>query len=156
MRRQWSCFLVCHIVLTYGVHRSDMGPLGPMASICATLLTDRWMDRLTDGQMNRQTDRQTDRQTNKQRVLGYVISFADWKVCKSKYGVGRGQLTGHSMVMNSRLTSSHIYSLWHLWLLVKFWLFDRPNKLYNVILFFRLFHTTWWWSINLYKREIWC
>ena len=31
-----TLFLVCLIVLTYGVHGSDMGPLGPVAPICAT------------------------------------------------------------------------------------------------------------------------
>ena len=59
-------FFVCFVVLTQGVHRSDMGLLGPVASICAILLTDRQMDgqmpdvRLYD-QRGRKADEQMDR-----------------------------------------------------------------------------------------------
>ena len=42
-----SKFLVCVVVPTKGVHRSDMGLLRPVASICATL-TKRWMDGRID------------------------------------------------------------------------------------------------------------
>ena len=39
-------FRICHVVLAKGVHRSDIGPLGQVASICATP-ANRRMDRQT-------------------------------------------------------------------------------------------------------------
>ena len=47
-----------------GVHRSDMGSLGPVASICAT-------------PTNRQTDRGMEGRMDSRQMLEYVMSFDD-------------------------------------------------------------------------------